>query len=80
MGVLMMAEKADDTRETMSVQDVADLLHVSKGKVYDLMLQGVLTSVDPPNPFLKRQKRRFRRADVERILSESRESPPSQSD
>lgn len=76
MGAMLMAGTAD---ELLSVQDVAKMLKVSRPKVYDLMRKGRLTPVEEDNPFLEKQRRRFRRGDVERLLREGR-SPTERAD
>ena len=75
MGAILMAEKAND--ELLNVPQVAKLLDVSRPKVYELMAQGFLVPATPDNPLLRKQHRKFRRADVERLKREG--LPPAES-
>jgi len=53
----------------VGVSEVARLLRCSPATIYRMVEGGRLTPVDPPSPALVRQRRRFLRADVERIAA-----------
>lgn len=64
MGALLMTDAPD---ELLNIQQVAEVLGVSRPTVYKLLRKGLLIPVQPDSPFLEQQRRKFRRADVERL-------------
>ena len=76
MGAVVMTREPDAPDGLLNIEQVAKLLHVSRPKVYDLISKGLLRAATPDNPVLTNQRRKFRRADVERLArGEPPESP-----
>lgn len=71
MGALLMTDRSDarDTSdELLNIQQVAEVLGISRPTVYKLLRRGLLIPISPDSPFLEQQRRKFRRSDVERLL------------
>lgn len=56
-----------DEKRALSTQDVADMLHVSKSMIYELIRQGEITS------YKVGRKVRFMESDVKKFIAQSRE-------
>ena len=74
MGALLMTDAPD---ELLSLKQVAQVLGLSRPTVYRLLREGVLQPVTPDNPFLDQQRRKFRRADIERLKRQMRGEEPN---
>lgn len=62
----------DNTNEgtTMTAQEAADLLGVSRPTITRMVKDGRLVPVDPPKKYLKRNHLFFRREDIERLAAQ----------
>jgi hypothetical protein len=64
-----------DPSDILGVPQAAALMHVTRMTVKRMAADGRLTPIDPPNPALRRQRLRFRRADVMRNVPRPDKAP-----
>lgn len=70
-----MTTKGDD--DLLTVKQTAEMLGIVRTTLYEWMAAGDIVPV-PGNPLKKKQRRYFRREDVEKLMREGRNRKPSQ--
>jgi predicted site-specific integrase-resolvase len=69
-----MTPKGDD--ELLTMEQTAKMLGIVRSTLYEWMAAGDIVPV-PGNPLKKKQRRYFRREDIEKLLREGRSHKPA---
>lgn len=71
----LLEQIAAQRRRLLTVTEVAEQLHLSRGVVYELTYKGELRSVEIPSASEKRATRRFEQAEVDAFVARHRKGP-----